>query len=117
MSVLFIGYPKCTTCIKAYKALQELGIEAEYRHIKDNNPTKEEIQSWIDQGVDINKLWNTSGQVYRQLNMKEKRKTMSQQEAIELLASDGMLVKRPIVIQDDTIIVGNKTAEYVNLKR
>ena len=117
MTVLFIGYPKCTTCKKAYKALQDLGIEAEYRDIKEHNPTKEEIQSWIDKGVDVNKLWNTSGQVYRQLNLKEKRKTMSEKEAVELLSSDGMLVKRPIVIQEDMIIVGNKIAEYVNLKR
>ena len=81
METLFIGYPSCSTCKKAYKALQDLGIEATYRNIKEENPTKEEIQSWID-----------------------------------LLASNGMLIKRPIVIQKDRIIVGNKVSEYETLK-
>ena len=117
MSVLFIGYPKCTTCKKAYATLQSLGIEAEYRNIKEENPTKEEICHWLDLGVDINKLWNTSGQAYRTLQLKDKRKTMSQEEMVDLLASDGMLVKRPIVIQGSTVIVGNKTDEYSKLSK
>ena len=117
MSVLFIGYPKCTTCKKAYAALQDLGIEAKYRNIKEENPTKEEIRHWLDLGVDINKLWNTSGQAYRTLHLKDKRKTMSQEEMIDLLASDGMLVKRPVVIQENVIIVGNKIDEYSKLNK
>lgn len=117
MKTLFIGYPKCSTCQKAYKALEELGIHAEYRDIKKDNPTKEEIQSWIDQGVKLDKLFNTSGMLYRQLNVKEKRQTCSDQELIELLASDGMLVKRPIVIQGNTIIVGKKEKEYALLEK
>ena len=114
---LFIGYPKCSTCQKAYKALEDLGIHAIYRDITQNNPTKEEIQSWIDQGVSLDKLFNTSGMKYRELNVKEKRQSASQEELIELLASDGMLVKRPIVIQGDTIIVGKKEKEYALLEK
>lgn len=114
---LFIGYPKCSTCQKAYKALEDLGIHATYRDITQDNPTKEEIQSWIDQGVSLDKLFNTSGMKYRELNVKEKRQSASQEELIELLASDGMLVKRPIVIQGDTIIVGKKEKEYALLEK
>lgn len=116
METLFIGYPPCTTCKKAYKALQDLGIEATYRNIKEDNPTKEEILSWLDKGVELKQLFNTSGQLYRELNVKEKRKTDSEDLLIDLLASHGMLVKRPIVIQGDTIIVGNKVQEYESLK-
>lgn len=117
MKTLFIGYPKCSTCQKAYKALEELGIHAEYRNIKEENPTKEEIQSWIDQGVALSKLFNTSGMLYRELNLKEKRKTYSDHQLVELLATDGMLVKRPIVIQGNTIIVGKKEDEYARLEK
>lgn len=112
METIFIGYPSCSTCKRAYKALQELGIDAKYRNIKEENPTKEEIVSWLDRGIELKQLFNTSGVVYRELNVKEKRKTFSEEQLIELLASDGMLVKRPIVIQGDTIIVGNKIDEY-----
>ena len=110
METLFIGYPPCSTCKKAYKALLDLGIEATYRNIKEENPTKEEIQSWIDRGVELKKLFNTSGMLYRELNIKEKRETYTQEQLIELLASNGMLVKRPIVIQGDMIIIGNKVS-------
>lgn len=116
METLFIGYPPCSTCKKAYKALQELGIEATYRNIKEENPTKEEIQSWIHRGVELKKLFNTSGMLYRELNVKEKRETYTEEQLIELLASNGMLVKRPIVIQGDTIIIGNKVSEYKTYK-
>lgn len=117
METLFIGYPPCSTCKKAYKALLDLGIEATYRNIKEENPTKEEIQSWIDRGVELKKLFNTSGMLYRELNIKEKRETYTQEQLIELLASNGMLVKRPIVIQDDMIIIGNKVSEYEKLQK
>ena len=117
METLFIGYPPCSTCKKAYKALLDLGIEATYRNIKEENPTKEEIQSWIDRGVELKKLFNTSGMLYRELNIKEKRETYTQEQLIELLASNGMLVKRPIVIQGNMIIIGNKVSEYEKLRR
>lgn len=117
METLFIGYPPCSTCKKAYKALQDLGIEATYRNIKEDNPTKEEIQSWIHRGVELKKLFNTSGMLYRKLNVKEKRETYTEEQLIELLASNGMLVKRPIVIQGDNIIIGNKVSEYENLQK
>lgn len=117
METLFIGYPPCSTCKKAYKALLDLGVEATYRNIKEENPTKEEIQSWIDRGVELKKLFNTSGMLYRELNIKEKRETYTQEQLIELLASNGMLVKRPIVIQGDMIIIGNKVSEYEKLQK
>lgn len=122
METLFIGYPPCSTCKKAYKALLDLGIEATYRNIKEENPTKEEIQNWIDRdwidrGVELKKLFNTSGMLYRELNIKEKRETYTQEQLIELLASNGMLVKRPIVIQGDMIIIGNKVSEYEKLQK
>lgn len=112
---VFIGYPKCTTCKKCYKALQDLGIDAEYRDIKLDNPTKDEIKSWISKGVPLSKLFNTSGQLYRQQNIKEKRKTYSDEQLIDILADNGMMVKRPIVIQGDRIIVGNRISEYESL--
>ena len=111
METLFIGYPPCSTCKKAYKTLQDLGIEATYRNIKEEN------QSWIDRGVELKKLFNTSGMLYRELNVKEKRETYTEEQLIELLASNGMLVKRPIVIQGDNIIIGNKVSEYENLQK
>ena len=117
METLFIGYPPCSTCKKAYKALLDLGIEATYRNIKEENPTKEKIQSWIDRGKEKKKLFNTSGMLYRELNIKEKRETYTQEQLIELLASNGMLVKRPIVIQGNMIIIGNKVSEYEKLQK
>ena len=117
METLFIGYPPCSTCKKAYKALLDLGIEATYRNIKEENPSKEEIQSWIDRGEKKKKLFNTSGMLYRELNIKEKRETYTQEQLIELLASNGMLVKRPIVIQGNMIIIGNKVSEYEKLQK
>ena len=114
--ITFIGYPKCSTCKKAYQTLEELGIHAQYRDITKENPTVDEIKSWIDRGVSLKQLFNTSGQLYRQLDVKSKRKTYSDDQLIELLASDGMLVKRPLVISEDRIIVGNKPDAYATLK-
>ena len=117
METLFIGYPPCSTCKKAYKALLDLGIEATYRNIKEENPTKEEIQSWIDRGVELKNLFNTSGMLYRELNIKEKRETYTQEQLIELLASNGMLVKRPLLIKEDLVLIGFKEEEWAeNLK-
>ena len=117
METLFIGYPPCSTCKKAYKALLDLGIEATYRNIKEENPTKEEIQSWIDRGVELKKLFNTSGMLYRELKIKEKRETYTQEQLIELLASNAKIIKRPIVIQGNMIIIGNKVSEYEKLQK
>ncbi|MCI6087600.1 MAG: Spx/MgsR family RNA polymerase-binding regulatory protein [Absicoccus porci] len=114
--ITFIGYPKCSTCKKAYQTLEDLGIHAEYRDITKKNPTVEEIKSWIDRGVELKQLFNTSGQLYRKLDVKTKRQTYSDDQLIELLASDGMLVKRPIVVSDDTIIIGNRPDAYATLK-
>ena len=95
--------------------MQDLGVDCTYRDITKENPTEEEITSWVNRGVPLAKLFNSSGQLYRQMNGKERRKTDSQEQLIAWLASDGMLVKRPIVISDDQIIVGNKLSEYKSL--
>ena len=111
--MLFIEYPKCTTCIKAKKYLDSKSIKYEDRHIKENNPSKEELTKWINKyKIDIKKLFNTSGMKYRELSLKEKLPNMTEKEKIELLASDGMLVKRPLLITDDNIVIGFKEKEY-----
>lgn len=117
METVFIGYPKCSTCRKAYKALEELGIEAKYRNIQTEPPTKEELQSWIERGISPDSLFNTNGKLYREMNLKEKRLTMSSDQIVALLSTDGMLVKRPIVLQGDMVLVGNQIDAYPSLKR
>jgi arsenate reductase (glutaredoxin) len=113
VKTLFIGYPPCSTCKKAYQALEDNGIHADYRNIKEENPTKEEIASWVSKGVELKKLFNMSGMLYRELNVKEKRETYTQEQLIELLSTNGMLVKRPIVIHKDKIYVGNEYKELI----
>lgn len=103
----FIGYPRCSTCIKSYKLLSE-EYEVEYRDIVKDNPTEDEIKEWISKGVKLDSLFNTHGKLYRELNIKEKKSTCSQEQLISLLAQNGMLVKRPIVIDKDTIYIGNE---------
>lgn len=113
MNTLFIQYPKCTTCKKAKKFLDENNIKYEDRHIVENNPTIEELKSWIElSGLDVKKIFNTSGMIYREMQLKDNLKNMSNLEAIELLSTNGMLVKRPLLIQEDRIIVGFKEDEY-----
>lgn len=113
MSVLFVQYPKCSTCKKAMKWLQENGVEFEDRHIVENNPTAEELKKWHEKsGLPLKRFFNTSGQVYRQNNIKDRLPDMSEEEQYELLASNGMLVKRPIVVGDDFVLVGFKEKEY-----
>ncbi len=113
MSVLFVEYPKCTTCIKAKKFLKENGVEFEDRHIVENNPTVEELNQWIDKsGLEIKKFFNTSGMLYKEMNLKDKIKDMTREECVELLATNGMLVKRPILIKDDKVLVGFKEDQY-----
>ena len=110
---LLIHYPKCTTCIKAKKFLQNNNIEFEERHIVDNNPTKEELTSWIkESNLEIKKFFNTSGKLYKELGLKDKLKSMTDEEKIELLSTNGMLVKRPILIKNSKVLVGFKEDQY-----
>ena len=114
--MLFIEYPKCTTCQKAKKYLDTKNIKYEDRHIVEENPTKEELTEWINKyNIEIKKLFNTSGMKYRELGLKEKLPNMTDSEKIELLASDGMLVKRPLLILDNKILIGFKEKEYKEL--
>lgn len=105
----FICYPKCTTCQKAKKFLDESGVSYELRDIKLENPTHEELSAWVEKsGLDVKKFFNTSGLLYKSMNLKEKLPAMSDEEKLELLASDGMLVKRPILVTDTAVLVGFK---------
>lgn len=113
MSILFIEYPKCTTCKKAKKWLDDHGIAYEDRHIKEQNPTAEELAIWYQKsGLPIKRFINTSGMLYREMNLKDKLPIMTEEEILELLATDGMLVKRPLVIGDDVVLTGFKEAEW-----
>ena len=105
----FICYPKCTTCQKARKWLDANGVAYDERHIKDNNPTVDELEAWHKQsGLPLKRFFNTSGLQYKALNLKDKLPTMSEAEQFALLASDGMLVKRPLLIGDGFVLVGFK---------
>ena len=111
--VKFICYPKCTTCQKARKWLDDNKIEYEFRDIKLNNPTIDELTQWHKKsGLPLKKLFNTSGLLYKSLDLKNKLPTMSEDEMLALLASDGMLVKRPLLIGDSVVLVGFKEAEW-----
>ena len=111
--MLFIEYPKCSTCKKAKKHFEELGVSFEDRHIVEENPTKEELTEWISvSGYPVKKFFNTSGMKYRELGLKDRLPQMTDEEKIELLATDGMLVKRPLLIDGDRILVGFKEAEW-----
>jgi len=114
---LFICYPKCTTCQKAKKWLDDNDIPYEERHIKDQNPTVTELEEWHAKSkLPIKKFFNTSGLLYKSLKLKEKLPTMSEMEQLALLATDGMLVKRPIFIAGDRVLVGFKEADWEMLK-
>ena len=111
--MLFVNYPKCSTCRKAKKWLDEHGIEYESRHIVEDNPTAEEIEKWYKASdLPLKRFFNTSGMKYRELKLKDKLPDMSEEEQFEILASDGMLVKRPIIVSDDCILVGFKVDEW-----
>mgnify|MGYP005777963393 FL=1 len=117
MKNLFIEYPKCSTCQKAKKWLDENNIEYVDRNIVTEIPTKDELKKWIPKsGLDVRKFFNTSGMKYRELNIKEKIKDMSEDEIYELLASDGMLIKRPLFISDTLILKGFKEKEWEQIK-
>ncbi len=104
---MFLWYPKCSTCKKWKEALENAGLFLRLRDIKEENPTEEELLSWTKEET-IGQFFNTSGVLYKEWNIKEKRKAMSYQEQVHLLAKDGMLVKRPILILKNKIIVGPK---------
>ena len=111
--MLFIEYPKCSTCRRAKKYLEDKGIEFQDRHIVEENPTEEELTEWIRMsGLPVKKFFNTSGMKYKELGLKDRLAGMSDEEQIRLLASDGMLVKRPLLIDGDRILVGFKEKEW-----
>ena len=109
----FICYPKCSTCQKAKKWLEEKGVAFEERHIKDDKPGVEELRAWHkESGLPLKRFFNTSGLLYKELQLKDKLPAMSEEEQITLLATDGMLVKRPLLIGDGFVLVGFKEAEW-----
>lgn len=111
--LLFVQYPKCGTCKKAEKWLIDRGIEVDSRNIAENNPKKEELEAWFRKSsLPINKFFNTSGRVYKENNYKEKVATASEDELLTILASDGMVVKRPILVSDDFVLVGFNEKEW-----
>lgn len=114
MSILFVEYPKCSTCKKAKKWLDDHGVAYDDRHIVEDNPTAEELSAWQQKsGLPVRRFFNTSGMKYRELGVKAKLDAgMSDAEAFELLATDGMLVKRPIIVAGDTVLVGFREAAW-----
>ena len=109
----FICYPKCSTCQKAKKWLEANHLEFTERHIVEENPSYEELKKWYaESGLPLKKFFNTSGMLYKQMNLKEKLKDMSEDEQLKLLATDGMLVKRPLVIGDGFVLTGFKEKEW-----
>ena len=117
MKNIFIEYPKCSTCKKVKKWLEENNIEFEDRNIIEETPTIKELTKWIkESGLDIEKWFNTSGLKYKELNLKEKLSNISDKEKIELLASDGMLIKRPVLVSDKGIFIGFNEYKWNILK-
>lgn len=111
--MLLICYPRCTTCQKAQKWLDARGAKYDYRNIKDENPTEQELREWYKaSGLPLKKFFNTSGLLYKELKLKDKLPDMSEDEQIALLATDGMLVKRPLLIGDGFVLVGFKETEW-----
>ena len=112
--ILFNEYPKCSTCQKAKKWLMEHQIEFTDRHIVEKNPSSQELTQWVKQsGLPLKRFFNTSGMKYKELNLKDRLPSMSEEEQITLLASDGMLVKRPLLVGDDFVIPGFKEKEWM----
>ena len=111
--MLFIEYPPCSTCQKAKKWLDAKGIAYTVRHIKEDNPTYEELKKWHEKsGLPLKKFFNTSGLLYKSLGLKDKLPAMMEEEQLRLLATDGMLIKRPLVISDGTILTGFRETEW-----
>ncbi len=117
MSILFLEYPKCSTCQKAKKWLEENEISFEDRHIVEQNPSAEELKQWHQKsGMPLKRFFNTSGMLYRDLGLKDKLPTMTEEEQYQLLATNGMLVKRPLIVGEDMVLAGFKPAEWEKLK-
>lgn len=113
MSVIFLEYPKCSTCQKARKWLEAQEVSYQDRHIKEENPSVEELKEWHRRsGQPLKKFFNTSGLLYKSMQLKDKLPLMSEEAQYELLASDGMLVKRPLIIMDEAVLIGFKEAEW-----
>lgn len=111
--MLFVNYPKCSTCRKAKKWLEEHDFEFESKHIVEDNPTAEELREWWQiSELPLKRFFNTSGMKYRELKLKDKLPDMSEDEQLDLLATDGMLVKRPILVDEDTVLVGFRVKEW-----
>ena len=111
--MLFVNYPKCSTCRKAKKWLDEHNIEYESRHIIEDNPTSDELRKWWGvSDLQLKRFFNTSGMKYRELKLKDKLPDMSEDEQLDLLSTDGMLVKRPILVGEDIVLVGFKVKEW-----
>lgn len=111
--MLFLEYPPCSTCQKAKKWLDENNVAYTARHIKQDNPTYEELLAWYKaSGLPLKKFFNTSGLVYKNLGLKDKLPAMSEEEQLQLLASDGMLVKRPLVVLENTVLTGFRQKEW-----
>lgn len=113
---IFIEYPKCTTCQKAKKWLQERNLDFEDRHIKENQPTLDELKQWhAKSGLPLKRFFNTSGMLYKEMKLKDRLPNMTDEEMYQLLATDGMLVKRPILITPKGITTGFKESEWEQL--
>ena len=114
--VTFICYPKCTTCKKAQAWLEEKGIEYTLRNIKEENPTQDELRAWYKMsGQELKKFFNTSGLLYKSMELKSKLPSMTEDEMIELLSTDGMLVKRPLLITEDNVLIGFKEPQWAEV--
>ncbi len=113
---LFVCYPRCSTCKKAEQWLQEHKISYEFRDIKENRPTREELADWHQKsGLNLKRFFNTSGMLYRDLQLKDRLPSMPEEEQLDLLATDGMLVKRPILVTGDRVLVGFREKEWQEL--
>lgn len=111
--MLFVEYPKCSTCQKAKKWLDAHEVSYVDRHIVENNPTAEELQQWHERsGLPLKRFFNTSGMLYKEMQLKDKLPAMTEEEQYELLSSNGMLVKRPLIVDEDFVLVGFKEAEW-----
>lgn len=116
--MLFLEYPKCSTCKKAKKWLDGHGIEYTDRHIVEDNPTYEELKEWHEKsGLPLKKFFNTSGMLYKEMQLKDKLPAMSEEEQLQLLATNGMLVKRPLIVDGMTVLTGFKEAEWEIIKK
>ena len=117
MKYLFLEYPKCSTCQKAKKWLEENGISYDDRHIVEQNPTVQELKEWVAKsGQPLRKFFNTSGRLYRSMELKDKLPSMSEEEQFALLATNGMLVKRPLLIGEDAVLIGFRPQQWETVK-